>query len=331
MDVFPHVGGTFGAFMKRITRAFTLIELLVVIAIIAILAAILFPVFTQAKMAAKKTQALSNVKNIGMGTQIYTSANDDTYPLGNVYNPSNGRTSYNRFIPTPASQVTDWQPANTIGAASCEPFYSNAIQPFIKSYEIFNDPVATSTTSIYTLSFVGGMPYMNSKNNFAYAYNGLLNGLSATAVTAPGGLIIYSQDGNRKTPGAWFTNPTIDCTYNPSGACTYVAPVAGCGTTVAQNGVDSFFSRSTGGAGWDMYSNSWPVVFADGHAKTKQIGSRGTAKGDPRNDPFATWAGSNQPTSRWWASGDNGATLCHSYLFRPDIDFSTWDTAFESP
>ena len=37
-------------------RAFTLIELLVVIAIIAILAAILFPVFAQAKAAAKKTQ-----------------------------------------------------------------------------------------------------------------------------------------------------------------------------------------------------------------------------------------------------------------------------------
>ena len=36
-------------------RAFTLIELLVVIAIIAILAAILFPVFAQAKAAAKKT------------------------------------------------------------------------------------------------------------------------------------------------------------------------------------------------------------------------------------------------------------------------------------
>jgi prepilin-type N-terminal cleavage/methylation domain-containing protein len=43
-------------------RAFTLIELLVVIAIIAILAAILFPVFAQAKEAAKRTQCLSNTK-----------------------------------------------------------------------------------------------------------------------------------------------------------------------------------------------------------------------------------------------------------------------------
>jgi len=47
---------------KRLKHAFafTLIELLVVIAIIAILAAILFPVFAQAKEAAKKTSCLSN-------------------------------------------------------------------------------------------------------------------------------------------------------------------------------------------------------------------------------------------------------------------------------
>lgn len=51
--------------------AFTLIELLVVIAIIAILAAILFPVFAQAKAAAKKTQALSNLKNLGTATVLY--------------------------------------------------------------------------------------------------------------------------------------------------------------------------------------------------------------------------------------------------------------------
>lgn len=47
-------------------RAFTLIELLVVIAIIAILAAILFPVFAQAKEAAKKTGCLSNTKQVGI-------------------------------------------------------------------------------------------------------------------------------------------------------------------------------------------------------------------------------------------------------------------------
>jgi prepilin-type N-terminal cleavage/methylation domain-containing protein len=63
-------------------KAFTLIELLVVIAIIAILAAILFPVFAQAKAAAKKTSALSNVKQVGTSIMLYLGDSDDVYPMG---------------------------------------------------------------------------------------------------------------------------------------------------------------------------------------------------------------------------------------------------------
>jgi len=88
--------------MKK--AAFTLIELLVVIAIIAILAAILFPVFAQAKEAAKKTACLSNMKQIGLATQIYNQDYDFQFPQskqtdaqpdiddadGSIENPDNG-------------------------------------------------------------------------------------------------------------------------------------------------------------------------------------------------------------------------------------------------
>ena len=65
---------------KVSAKGFTLIELLVVIAIIAILAAILFPVFAQAKAAAKKTASLSNQKQIGLATVMYAGDFDDILP-----------------------------------------------------------------------------------------------------------------------------------------------------------------------------------------------------------------------------------------------------------
>lgn len=61
----------------RRNSGFTLIELLVVIAIIAILAAILFPVFSRAKEAAKKTSDLSNMNQIGKALMLYAGDNDD--------------------------------------------------------------------------------------------------------------------------------------------------------------------------------------------------------------------------------------------------------------
>lgn len=98
-------------------KAFTLIELLVVIAIIAILAAILFPVFAQAKDAAKKTQSISNLKQIGTSTLLYSADYDDTYPMSAYFAPPEA--------PDPRPVIFS---------------VYDAVQPYMKNKDIFRSP-----------------------------------------------------------------------------------------------------------------------------------------------------------------------------------------------
>jgi prepilin-type N-terminal cleavage/methylation domain-containing protein/prepilin-type processing-associated H-X9-DG protein len=98
--------------------AFTLIELLVVIAIIAILAAILFPVFAQAKEAAKKAADLSNTKQLVLATVMYMGDYDDVFPM------------LRNDKPTWSANVT--QPQTNSG--------HNAINPYIKNKSIWKSP-----------------------------------------------------------------------------------------------------------------------------------------------------------------------------------------------
>ena len=88
------------------------------IAIIAILAAILFPVFAQAKAAAKKTAVLAQYKQAGTATAIYLGDVDDTAPM-NVWN-------------TGASGSYD-------GRSNTNVTWAKAVEPYTKNWQILND------------------------------------------------------------------------------------------------------------------------------------------------------------------------------------------------
>jgi prepilin-type N-terminal cleavage/methylation domain-containing protein/prepilin-type processing-associated H-X9-DG protein len=114
-------------------KAFTLIELLVVIAIIAILAAILFPVFAQAKAAAKAAVCLSNLKQMGLAWVMYSNDYDDVMPT--AFENSVGPTGLYYYWFWDTEQVENY--SNFTGTYN---YQEGLLYPYTKNYDFLFDP-----------------------------------------------------------------------------------------------------------------------------------------------------------------------------------------------
>lgn len=155
---------------KNRRSGFTLIELLVVIAIIAILAAILFPVFAQAKLAAKGASSLSNVKQTGLANIMYCTDYDDLFTSQYVDETGNW----------------GWQES-----------WIMHVLPYMKSYGIVKDPTDT-------------VPLISSYNSgpkVSYVANGILLGdpNGATPFWRFRGVINTNGNGGSTS---WYENGT---------------------------------------------------------------------------------------------------------------------------
>ena len=114
--------------MRR--RAFTLVEILMVMAILGLLASLLFPVFAQARAAAKGARCLSNLHQIGLGTDLYTDDVDGYYPLAVV--------SEDHFL-------MGWRPdedeaVSVYALLPTAPVLRNIMRPYLWSDEVWRCP-----------------------------------------------------------------------------------------------------------------------------------------------------------------------------------------------
>jgi prepilin-type N-terminal cleavage/methylation domain-containing protein/prepilin-type processing-associated H-X9-DG protein len=136
----------------RRRNGFTLIELLVVIAIIAILAAILFPVFAQAREAARKATCQSNLKQIGLAGRMYVDDYDGVSLSSYIY-PAGWRVCPHYIWP-------------------------DMLQPYIKNWGIFACPSGVQSRYIdenaRNCAAIGPQPYLGTIANplkLTYVYN----------------------------------------------------------------------------------------------------------------------------------------------------------------
>lgn len=240
-------------------RAFTLIELLVVIAIIAILAAILFPVFAQAKAAAKKASCLSNTKQIATACYIYAGDNEDTL------------------------MQTSWE------SSAVYPYqvhWTYLLQPYVKNWGIFicgSDPapIKPEVKCPNGESDLGKLPMVCDWEAPGYSYISVYNAIPAhdwlpvsmTAFADPANQILIAERRDKLNNGTLVKPHKGVSGFNPSQPCPGTSysliTQAQAEQHVKSDSNDKFDIVRVK---WDRHSGGANYCFSDGHARTVPLG-----------------------------------------------------------
>jgi prepilin-type processing-associated H-X9-DG protein len=219
----------------------------VVIAIIAILAAILFPVFAQAKVSAKKTANLSNLRQIGMAIQMYSS-DYEGYPL--------------HSSPSGTSPRTRW---------------TDAIYVYAKSENIFNGPLATHEMFSKTWAHNPQVHYGGYGYNYQYLGNSrsgasLPFSASDTAIEAPADTVAIADtmgvrlDSGKLGGGQYVVDPPLTSSRGSGKPSGFYGADPDCGSGAAGPGV---WGCRAVPAEWE--TGRVTIAFADGHASSMPL------------------------------------------------------------
>jgi prepilin-type N-terminal cleavage/methylation domain-containing protein len=267
--------------MRLRKSAFTLIELLVVIAIIAILAAILFPVFAQAKQAAKFTSTLSNNKQEALAVIMYSNDYDDTAVLD---------VSWGGNFPI-------W-----FGVANSEfAPWSYLIQPYVKSDQLDQDALGHGIGAVpsgwasswwfgYQPEFGYNYTCWSPRNSFGGATDAswALTPATFTTMARPADIPLFTEKYALLTsylysltagPLTLGTVEPVDCNAAPADCFTNWG-FGGMYASAAPPFDTEAYGETTGGVVFIKGStNTFPVTgftattFGDGHAKAMTPGA----------------------------------------------------------
>lgn len=248
---------------------FTLIELLVVIAIIAILAAILFPVFAQAKQAAKKTVAISNWKQQATATAMYTGDNDGGHPMADTGRTDLAGWGYGPPDTVPGQQLAPyikntqiiidpmdpWQSTDARIDDHCQRYMGCTLQTASAEQKAYAAGVRSNIGYNYqffsTWRFI--VPYGN-QSFYAGSASTTESQVGKPAETLMWATSIWDRepDGGPKYGGNWVVE--TPCYMKPDG--TYMEPIA---QYQADNTLFSYPSGWNANANaWNVYGGVWP-------------------------------------------------------------------------